>query len=371
MTAGIGIVGCGTISSAYLRTLTRAPDVRVVAVADLDPARARAQAAAFGVPLALEVASLLDHDDVDLVVDLTVPTAHAEINRRALTAGKAVYSEKPLATTAAEARELVELSERTGRPLGAAPDTFLGAGFQTALTALSEEAIGRPFAAVAHMVSRGPERWHHDPGFFYQPGAGPLFDMGPYYVTALVALFGPVASVSAEGGRLWPERVVATGPRAGQRLPVDVDTHVTVLLRFESGVLATLLTSFDVVASDLPRFEVFGEHGTLALPDPNTFGGPVRCRTSLESPWHTLPLVPGFTTDARGIGALELRLAAALGRPPRASAQLAAHVLDVLEGALTAMRLGRRTTISSRPARPAPLAADELEPLGWRPAGPT
>ncbi len=369
MTTGIGIIGCGTISSAYLRTLTRAPDVEVVAVADLDLARARQQAEAFGVPWALDVATLLDHDDVALVVDLTVPSAHAEINRRALEAGKAVYSEKPLATTSAEARALVELAERTGRPLGGAPDTFLGAGFQTALTALSEQAIGRPFAAVAHMVSRGPERWHHDPGFFYQPGAGPLLDMGPYYVTALVALFGPVASVSAEGGRLWPERVVRAGPRAGQRFPVAVDTHVTVLLRFESGVLATLLTSFDVVASDLPRFEVFGEHGTMALPDPNTFGGPVRIRTSLEDPWREVPLVPGFTSDARGIGALELRLAATTGRAPRASAHLAAHVLDVLDGAVTAMRLGRRTPIESRPPRPTPLGIDELELLGWRPGG--
>jgi len=369
MTTGIGIVGCGTISSAYLRTLTRAPDVRVVAVADLDPARAQAQADAFGVPLALDLPTLLDHDDVELVVDLTIPSAHFDVNRRALEAGKAVYSEKPLAAGAVEARALVDLADRLGRPLGGAPDTFLGAGMQTAIVALTEQSIGRPFAAVAHMVSRGPERWHHDPGFFYQPGAGPLLDMGPYYVTALVALFGPVASVSAEGGRTWPERVIATGPRAGDRLPVDVDTHVTVLLRFESGVLATLLTTFDVVASDLPRFEVFGEHGTLALPDPNTFAGPVRLRTALDAPWREVPLVPGFTTDARGVGALELRLATATGRLPRASGALAAHVLDVLDGALDAMRRGQRVAIESRPPRPEPLGVDELELLGWTHAG--
>jgi predicted dehydrogenase len=362
--SGIGLIGCGTISGAYLRTLTRAPGVRVVAVADLDPVRARTQADAFGVPLALDPAALLALDEVDLVIDLTVPAAHYDVNRAALEAGKLVYSEKPLAKSADEARALLALADRVGRPLGGAPDTFLGAGLQTVIGALAAGTIGRPFAAVAHMVSRGPERWHPDPGFFYQAGAGPLLDMGPYYVTALVALFGPVASVSAEGGRLWSERVVGSGPRAGERLPVAVDTHVTLLLRFVSGEIATLLTSFDVAASDLPRFEVFGEEGTLAVPDPNTFGGPVRQRSAADEPWRELPLVPGFTTDARGIGALELRLAAASGRAPRASAGLASHVLDVLDGALRSARLGRRVEIDSRPERPAPLADDDLAALG-------
>jgi len=364
MTTGIGLVGCGTISTAYLRTLTQASDVRVVAVADLDLARARTQADAFAIPFALSPAALLAHDDVDLVVDLTVPAAHFDVNRAALQAGKMVYSEKPLAATAAEARALLELAEQVGRALGGAPDTFLGAGLQTAIAALDERVIGRPFAAVAHMVTRGPERWHPDPGFFYQPGAGPLFDMGPYYMTALVALFGPVASVSAEGGRLLTERVVGSGPRSGERLPVAVDTHLTLLLRFASGELATLLTSFDVAASDLPRFEVFGETGTLSLPDPNTFAGPVRLRSSADEPWRELPLVPGFTANARGIGALELRLAAAAGRPPRASGALASHVLDVLDGALLSIREGRRVAIDSRPARPEPLRGEELAALG-------
>ena len=189
-------------------------------------------------------------------------------------------------------------------------------------------------------------------------------------MTALVTLFGPIASVSADGARLWPEREIATGPRAGDRFPVGVDTHVTVLLRFASGVVATLLTSFDVAATDLPRFEVFGEDGTLALPDPNTFGGPVRRRASLDTPWEELPLLPGFTGNARGIGALELRLAASTGRTPRASGELAAHVLDVLDGALRSIEQGRRIPIDSRPARPERLGADELEALGWAPAVP-
>ncbi len=367
MDIGIGVVGCGTISSAYLRNLTRAPGAQVVALADLDPRRARAQADAFGVPLALDPDALLERDDVDLVVDLTVPAAHYEVNRRAFEAGKMVYCEKPLAATAAEAHALLDLAARVGRPLGGAPDTFLGAGLQTARKALDDAMIGRPFAAVAHMVTNGPERWHHDPSFLYQPGAGPLLDMGPYYVTAMVSLFGPVASVSAEGGRTWPERTIATGPRAGERFAVNVDTHVTLLLRFASGVLASLLTTFDVQASDLPRFEVFGDRGTLSLPDPNTFAGPVRIRTSGDTTWREVPTLPGFVTNARGIGALDLVQAERTGRSPRASGALAAHALDVLEGGLSAMRTGQRVAIDSRPERPGPLSPGELEALGWAP----
>jgi predicted dehydrogenase len=367
MTIGIGIIGCGTISGAYLRTFAHAPDARVVALADLDVARARRQADAFGVADALTPEALLARADVDVVVDLTIPGAHFEVNRLALEAGKAVYSEKPLAATAAEARALVDLAQALGLPLGGAPDTFLGAGLQTARAAIDDGAIGRPFAAVAHMVSSGPERWHPDPGFLYQPGAGPLLDMGPYYVTAMVSLFGPVASVLADGARTRPERTIGSGPRAGQTVPVDVETHVTVLLRFATGVQATLLTTFDVAASDLPRFEVFGEHGTLALPDPNTFAGPVRRRGEGDDGWREVAAVPGFAGNARGIGALDLARAAAAGRPARASGELAAHVLDVLDGALTALRSGQRVEVTSRPPRPAPLGSGDLAALGLAP----
>ena len=365
MSVGIGIIGSGTIFPAYARTLANAPDARLVAVADLDEARARARAEAFGVPHALSPAALLERDDVELVIDLTVPNAHFDVNRRALAAGKHVYSEKPLSATAAEARSLVQLAQEAGLALGGAPDTFLGVGYQTARAALDDQVIGRPFAAVAHMLTSGPERWHHDPSFFYLPGAGPLLDMGPYYVTAMVSLFGPVASVSAEGGRTSPTRTIETGPKAGQSFDVHVDTHITLLLRFHSGALATLLTTFDVGISDLPRFEVFGELGTLSLPDPNTFAGPVRVRTSKDAPWSEVPSVPGFATNARGIGALDLLEAHRAGRAPRASGGLASHVLDVLEGGLTSLEAGRRVTIESRPERPAPLTDDDLAALGW------
>jgi predicted dehydrogenase len=327
----IGIIGCGTISSAYVRSLATFDDVHVVAVADLDGERAIATAREHAVPAALSPDDLLQEDGIDLVVNLTVPKAHAAVSAAALRAGKAVYSEKPLALTAAEGRELVALASACGVPLGCAPDTFLGAGMQTSLEAIAAGVIGRPYAAVAHTVGRGPERWHHDPAFLYQAGAGPLFDMGPYYVTALVAVFGPVASVMADGSRLFDERALGAGPRAGQRFRVDVDTHVTALLRFASGVTATLLTSFDVAASRLPRFEVFGDEGTLAVPDPNTFGGPVTARRLGDDDWRDLPLVPGFADNVRGLGALEMMRASRDGVAPRASGELAVHVLEVLE----------------------------------------
>ncbi|MBX3142579.1 MAG: Gfo/Idh/MocA family oxidoreductase [Trueperaceae bacterium] len=364
---GIGVVGCGTISSAYLRNLTKAAGVRVVALADIDVDRASARATEFGVPLATDPDSLLDLPDVDLVIDLTIPAAHYDVNSRALLAGKAVYSEKPLSVDAGSANALLNQATGLGLALGGAPDTFLGAGQQTAAAALDAGVIGAPFAAVAHMVSRGPESWHHSPEFLFQPGAGPLYDIGPYYVTALVNFFGPVKSVTASATRGFQTRTIGSGPRAGTSFDVGTDTHTTLLLEFVSGVHATLLTSFDVSASDLPRFEVFGTTGTLAVPDPNTFGGPVRVRRSRDTDWEDIPLGPGWTENARGIGALELALATSQGRPARASGALAAHVIEVLDGAVRAAADGQRQDISSRPQRPARLSQDEHMALGWKP----
>jgi predicted dehydrogenase len=356
----MGIIGCGTISAAYLRTLSRYPDVTVTALADLDGSRSAERAHEFGVPLVLGPDELLASADVDFVVNLTVPLAHAEISAAALEHGKGVYSEKPLATDASEAHALVALARERGLPLGCAPDTFLGRGLQTTLRALGDDAIGRPFAATAHVVGSGPERWHASPAFFYAPGAGPLLDMGPYYVTALVAAFGPVASVVADGVRARAERTVASGPLAGSRVPVEVDTHIATLLRFASGATATLLASFDVAASELPRLEFYGEEGSLAAPDPNTFGGPVRVRRLGEQAWRELPLLPGHEGQARGVGAIELIRAVAAGRPARASGALAAHVLEVLDAATRSAVSGERVEVTSRPLVPSPLEPGEL-----------
>lgn len=350
----VGVLGCGTISGAYLKACRRFAALRVDAVADLDMDLARSRAAEHAVPRALEPDALVSDPDLDLVINLTVPSAHAPLSLAALRAGKHVYSEKPLATTREAGRALLDAAREAGVRLGSAPDTFLGGGLQTCRALLDEGAIGRPLAATAFMVNHGMEHWHANPGFFFQPGAGPLFDVGVYYLTALVTLLGPVAEVSALATRGFETRTIGIGPRTGERVPVATPTHVSTLLAFEGGVQATLVASFDVWASDLPRLELYGTEGTLSLPDPNTFGGPVRLARGREG-WAEVPLRHGYTGESRGLGAADLAHAARSGRPARASGELAYHVLDVMQSALESAEGGARVGVASRCERPAPL----------------
>jgi predicted dehydrogenase len=277
---GVGVVGCGTISDVYLRNLGRSESVRVVAVADLDVERARQKAAQHSVVAAASVAELLAMPDVELVLNLTVPHAHADVALHALRAGKSVYSEKPLATTFADGALVVEEAARRGLHVGCAPDTFLGAGQETCRELVASGAVGTVVGAVAFMANHGMEHWHANPEFFYQPGAGPLFDIGPYYLTALVNLLGPVSKVAGAVNTAQAERPITSGPATGRTIKVGTPTHVSSLLTFESGAVATLLFSFDVWATQLPRMEVYGTLGTLSVPDPNTFGGPVKLSAS-------------------------------------------------------------------------------------------
>lgn len=353
--AGLGVVGCGAISPVYLRNLCGAAQLRVVAAADLDPQRARARAAEFGVPKALPVAELLADPDVQIVVNLTPPAAHGPLGLAALQAGKHLYNEKPLAASRAEAIPLLrEAAERTLR-VGGAPDTFLGPGLQEGRRLLDAGAIGRPTGAVAFMVCHGHESWHPDPAFFYQRGGGPLFDMGPYYLTALVALLGPVRRVAAAARAAFPERTVLSGPRRGERIPVEVPTHVAGLLELEGGVLANLLMSFDVWAANLPRLEIYGTDGTLSLPDPNAFGGPVRLWRAAAQRWEEVPVAEPRPANLRGLGVLDLARALRDGRPARASGELAYHVLDVMESLHESAACGRAVPMASACGRPEPL----------------
>lgn len=355
---GVGIVGAGTISTAYLSTLTAvstAVDVRFVADLDLD--RAAARAAAFDVPRSGTLDELLADDDVEIVVNLTVPQAHVDVALAALAAGRHVWSEKPLALDRAGGRAVLDAARAAGRRVAAAPDTLLGPGFQAALRLLRDGAIGTPLSALTLLQNPGPEAWHPDPAFLYQDGAGPLFDLGPYYLTALVQLLGPVTGVQAVAATSRAERVIGSGPRAGQVFPVTVPTQVDAIYRFAGGVTAHSLFSFD---SSVRRqlVEVTGTDGSLVLPDPNMFGGaPEIHRPSGEV--HKLPPVRAF--NGRGYGVAELAEAIRDERPERASGELAFHVLDTMIATVEAAGTGTLVAVTSSAPAVEPL------PVGWAP----
>ncbi|WP_243074446.1 Gfo/Idh/MocA family protein [Microbacterium sp. SS28] len=347
----IGVVGLGVISGVYLETLSQAPDAVITAVADLDHARAEAVAATLPSARALTVAELIAADDVDIVLNLTIPAAHAEIALAAIAAGKAVYGEKPLAASFADAEEIIRQAEAAGLRVGTAPDTVLGTGIQTARALVDAGEIGRPLAATAVMAGAGHEWWHPNPDFYYKPGGGPLLDMGPYYVTALVQLLGPVEWVVGAGSALRSERTIATGPRAGEVVSVEVDSHVTGILAHASGALSTITTTFDAVATKAPNIEVHGEKASLIVPDPNHFDGEVLVRALGASDWAAVPSRAGIAGAARGTGLLDL-LRTPEGVEPRASGAMGLHVLEIMTGLLESARLGSRVTMTTTVERP-------------------
>ncbi|MET8468591.1 Gfo/Idh/MocA family oxidoreductase [Streptomyces sp. NPDC006422] len=362
----VGIVGCGTIVGQYLESLRRLErTVRLVAVADLDASRAQAVADKWdgaGEVRAVPVLELLTADDVDLVLNLTIPAAHADIALKTIAAGKHVYGEKPLAATTHEARTVLDAARQAGVVVGCAPDTVLGTGIQTARRAVDEGLIGTPVAATATMVTPGHERWHPSPDFYYAPGGGPLLDMGPYYITALITLLGPVTSVIGAASHTRTEREIGTGPRAGERIPVTVDTHVTGVLTHESGALSTLLISFDAVATHSSNIEVHGPEGTLSVPDPNHFSGDTRVFRLGADSWETLPPSAGYLTSGRGYGIADLTTTLP-STAPRASGTLAYHVLDVMESLLSSAATGTSVPVTSRAPRPAPVPLTDLTDL--------
>ena len=365
VTARIGVVGVGQISGAYLSTLRRLSNVEVVAVGDLDEARAAAAAAATPGARPLAVTELLAADDVDLVLNLTIPAAHAEVAHAAIAAGKHVYGEKPLAVTTGQAREVLAAAVRAGVRVGCAPDTVLGTGVQTARACLDAGEIGTPTAATAFMVTPGHERWHPAPEFYYLPGGGPLFDMGPYYLTALVTLLGPVRRVVGMAATPRPTRTIGGGPRAGAEIDVAVATHVTGVLEHASGTLSTLVMSFDVWAGRLPYIEVYGTGGSLSVPDPNGFGGAVQIFTAGAKDWTPAPEAGGYREAARGYGVSDLASALTSGTAHRASGEIAYHVLDVMESLLTAADSGKAADVISSCDRPPTV------PFGSRPDDPS
>lgn len=355
---GVALVGAGVISDQYLQTLTQFPDVRVVGIADLDVARAESQARAFGVEVAGDVDTVLALPEVEIVVNLTVPAAHGVVARAALEAGKHVYGEKPLVLEHLEGESILAQAAHRGLRVGCAPDTFLGAGVQSAHRAIDAGAIGTPISVATATLSPGPESWHPSPEFLFQRGAGPLFDIGPYYLTALVSLFGPIERVAATARQGRARRVIGSGPKAGTEFAVEVPTHVTALMDFVAGASAASTFSFDS-ALGRTMIEITGTEGTLSVPDPNTFTGALRVRGPADDDWRDLPV--SGTDAGRGIGVLDMARALRTGAPHRASGEVALHVLDAMSAIEGSAELGEFCPVASPCGTPEPL------PAGWDP----
>lgn len=363
---GVGILGCGHVSDQYFRGCAHFKALRLLACADLEIARAEEKAAQHGVPRACSPEELIGDPEIELVVNLTPPLAHAEASLSAIATGKHVWSEKPLAASLEQAQAIVEAARSAGVRIGCAPDTFLGGGLQTSIKLVDDGWIGRPVAAVACVSEHGYEHFHPNVDFFYGPGGGPALDLGPYYVTALVAVFGPVARVTGFARATFSERTILTGSRLGERIPVRVPTHVTGTLEFECGALATVLMSWDIWSTHLPYLEIYAADGSLQLPNPDVFDGLPQLRRAGEDelrqpppapgslPWAPIPLTHDGNVG-RGIGVADMAHAIRSGRPHRASGELALHVLEVLCGLGRPAPDGGAAVIESRCARPAPL----------------
>jgi predicted dehydrogenase len=350
----IGLIGVGNISGQYVKGCRAFDILGLAACADLDMERARAKGKEYDIARVYTVDELLADPDIQIVVNLTVPKAHAEVSLKIIDAGKHVYSEKPLALNRDDGRKIVEAAQARGVRVGCAPDTFLGGGLQTCRKLIDDGEIGDPVAATAFMASHGPESWHPNPDFYYQPGGGPMFDMGPYYLTALVHLMGPVKRVTGSARQTFSERTATSPMHYGRKLPVEVPTHYAGVMDFASGAVGTIITSFDVWKHHLPNIEIYGSEGSLSVPDPNTFGGEVRLYKAGDKDWRSIPLTHSDQVG-RGIGVADMAYAITHTRPQRASGDLAYHVLDLMQAFEDSSASGRHIEIASTCAQPAPL----------------
>ena len=346
----IGIVGCGNISNIYLEAGKKFDILDIVAVSDLDLARAQAKAQEHSIAKAVSVGEMLADPEIEIVINLTVPSAHYDVCKATLESGKHTYVEKPLSLTREQGRDLLETAQAKGLRVGGAPDTFLGAALQTCRKLIDDDAIGLPIAATAFMLGRGVEAWHPNPEFFFKPGGGPMFDMGPYYLTALISLLGPLKRVTGSAQMSFPERLITSQPLSGQTIIVETPTHIAGVMDFAGGAVGTIITSFDVWAHNLPPIEIHGSKGSLSIPDPNMFDGTVKLYT--EGKWAEVPLTHGSSENSRGIGVADMAYAIREGRPHRASGELTFHVLDAMHGFLDASQSGKHYLMESKGVRP-------------------
>jgi predicted dehydrogenase len=347
----IGIIGCGNISGAYFGGAQKTDILEVKSCADLKMEAARNAAERYGCH-AVSVDELLADPEIELVVNLTIPGAHAEVDLQVLESGKHVYSEKPMGVSTEEAQEVIKLAAEKGLRVGCAPDTFLGAGGQTARKTMDEGAIGKPIAGSAFLCGHGHESWHPNPAFYYDIGGGPMLDMGPYYVTAIVNILGSAKRVAGITTKAFHERLATSQGARGLRIPVKVSTHLAGTIEFMNGAVITMIMSFDMWRHSLPCIELYGTEGSMRVPNPNGFGGPVQVASAKDDGWKEIPLA--FPQNARMIGVIDMAQAIRSGRPHRVSGELAYHVLEIMTAFDKSSRSGEHVEIQTRIERPAP-----------------
>ncbi|WP_097155791.1 Gfo/Idh/MocA family protein [Cohaesibacter gelatinilyticus] len=375
-TLRVGLIGCGVISDIYIQTCQKFDVLEIVACGSLNIEESQAKAAKYGISKACSPDEIIDDPDIDCILNLTIPAVHAEISLKALAAGKHVYSEKPFVTTLEDGRKILKLAEETGLYVGNAPDTFLGGRWQTVRRLIDEGVIGRPTGLSSFVGTHGVERHHPNPDFYYRAGGGPLLDLGPYYLTVMVFLLGPLRRVCGLSRRTFDERMIESQPRHGEIMNVEVDTHVQGMLEFSSGAIGSITMSFDVWDSETPRLEIYGEKGTICIPDPdpvhgaNLFQGPVWYRTRETSRWTYKPRVEGLddwqiadnhhdhNEDSRGLGLVDLAYAVRDRRPLRASGAMAHHVFEAMHGILASQNDGQYWMLQSTCDRPDILPAN-------------
>ena len=363
----VGIIGCGMISDTYFQASQKFPILDVVACSDIIPERSKKKEELYGVK-AMTNEDIYNNPEIEIVINLTPPQVHNKIGMESLQAGKNFYSEKPFGVDLAEATQVYELGKKTGLRVGTAPDTFLGAGQQTARKLLDDGWIGTPMTGTAIVMGRGPEKWGQAP-FFYDYGAGPMLDLGPYYMTALVNLLGPAKAVTAVTKKFYDFRTLGAEVsetykdkyKPYDRYPVTIPTHLTGIIEFWNGALITVITSFDVYAHGHSPIEIYGTEGSMKVPDPNTFGGPVQVFRPGYDGWKDVPLSHIYSENSRSIGAAEMAYSMQVGRPHRVNSDLAYHVLEIMLSFQKSSDLGARVELKSKCERPTAL------PLGLEP----
>ncbi|MBT3271892.1 MAG: Gfo/Idh/MocA family oxidoreductase [Spirochaetales bacterium] len=354
----VGIVGIGNISGIYLKNLTTvfSDRINLLGCADLIPERAKKATEEYKLPKEYSsVDALINDPDIDIVLNLTIPIAHYDVCLKAIEAGKHTYVEKPLSIKLDEGKRLFDEAEKKGVLVGGAPDTFLGGGIQTCRKLIDDNWIGTPVAVTAILAGHGHESWHPDPEFYYKAGGGPMFDMGPYYLTALINLIGPVKRITGSTRISFPERTITSEAKYGTKIMVEVPTHIAGVMDFQNGAVGTIITSFDVWAHEHPGIEVYGTHGSLSVPNPNSFGGPAKIKRAGAEKWAEVPLTHGYTENSRGLGVADMADAIKRNTPFRASGALTYHVLECMHGFHIASDEGKHYNLTSPGIQPAPL----------------